>query len=275
MFYNPGDELWVMGKFTYGFTDKDLKDEEVDIWLLRDCDTTWEKIATTLTTPEDGSHPTIEGVEDTGGWVYFQVPADANLGIGRHRFELVVAGDLSHTPVFVDIVDPATPIVSSDVDGTLTTEETEEFTALASGELPQANADAATVLWGFVEKGYRVYYLTARPEFLVDRTRDFLNVRGFPPGLVRTTLNTTGALGDAAIAYKTGELEAIGARGLVPAWVFGNTDSDAAAYENAGILPLEQRIMFQYDDVEFGGRRIEAYAELLSEVDALDPAVCP
>jgi hypothetical protein len=33
--------------------------------------------------------------------------------------------------------------------------------------------------------------------------------------------------------------------------------------------------MFQYDDAEFGARRIDAYAELLPEVDALDPAICP
>jgi hypothetical protein len=103
---NPGDPVWIMGKFTYGVLDKDLKDEEVDIWMLRDCGSTWEKLATVLTTPEDGAHPTTEGVEDTGGWVYFQLPSDIELGLGRHRFELVVAGDLSHTPVYVQVVEP-------------------------------------------------------------------------------------------------------------------------------------------------------------------------
>ena len=77
---------------------------------------------------------------------------------------------------------------------------------------------------------------------------------------------------DAAVGYKTGELAWLSGKGMLPAWAFGNTDSDAEAYDNGAIQPLNQRIFFQYDDA-FGGRRIEAYTELLSEVDAL-PAVC-
>jgi hypothetical protein len=272
MFYNPGDAVWVMGKFTYGITDKDLKDEEVDVWLLRGCGDTWEKLATVRTTEED-EHPTTEGVDDSGGWVFYQLPQELALEPGRHRFELVVGGDLSHTSVFVDVVTPQTPLVVTDVDGTLTTSETEEFGALLTGDLPDANADSAAVLHALVGKGYRVFYLTARPEFLGQRTRDFLDQHGYPPGLVHTTLNTTGALGSAAHDFKLGELQAIGARGLMPAWAFGNTDSDASAFFEAGIQPNEHRVFFQYDDSAHGSRTIQAYAELLGEIDALPP-VC-
>jgi hypothetical protein len=272
LFVNPGEPVWIIGKFTYGLNDKDLKDEEVDVWMLRDCGDTWEKVGTAVTT-EEGEHPTVEGVEDSGGWVYYQLPSDLQLAPGRHRFELVVAGDLSHVPVYVDVVAPGTPLVVSDVDGTLTTSENEEFGALLTGATPDANADAAAVLSGLADKGYRVFYLTARPEFLVERTRQFIRERGFPPGLVHTTLNTTGATGDAAVAYKLGELQAIAARGLVPSWAFGNTETDAEAFFSAGIQPAEQRVMYLFEDTAFGSRTIGSYASLLPEIAALPP-VC-
>lgn len=273
MFYNPGNTIWVIAKFAYGPTDKDIHDEEVDIYLNRDCSDQWELVGTELTT-EDEEHPTVEGVEDSGGWVFFDATS-LNLGEGRHRFLMVVAGDLTTTEVLVEVIKPGTPIVISDVDGTLTTEETEEFSALASGDLPQSNVDSANVLQGLAEKGYRIYYVTARPEFLVQRTRDFLKAHQYPPGLVHATLNTTGATGEEAVVYKTGELAAIAARGLVPAWAFGNTETDAEAYNNGNILPLQQRIMFQFTDKVYGARRIEAYTELLPEVAASSPVVCP
>ena len=272
LFVNPGEPVWVIGKFTYGLVDKDLKDEEVDVWMLRDCAGTWEKVGTSITT-EEGAHPTVEGVEDSGGWVYFQLPSNIQLGLGRHRFELVVAGDLSHVPVYVDVVEPGTPIIVSDVDGTLTTSENEEFTALLTGDTPQANPDAATVLHTLADKGYRIFYLTARPEFLVERTREFVRDRGFPPGLVHTTLNTTGATGEEAVAYKSGELAAIAARGLVPSWAFGNTITDAEAFASAGIEPADQRVMYLFEDPDFGSRTIPSYTSLLPELDAL-PLVC-
>jgi len=274
MFYGPDDDVWLLGKFTYGILDKDLKDEEIDIWFLRDCGGAWEKIGTARTTEEDGSHETIEGVEDTGGWLYYQLPADLSLGPGRHRFELVVGGDLSHTPLYVDIVPPQTPIIVSDVDGTLTTSETEEFTDLLTGDIPASNVDSPQVLTALANKGYRVFYLTARPEFLVGRTREFLAQHGYPPGVVHTTLGPLGATGDAAHEYKVGELSAIAARGLLPSWAFGNTETDASAFFAAGIGPADRRIMFQFEDTITGDRTIQAYTELLPEVAATD-SLCP
>jgi hypothetical protein len=191
MYYNPDDTIWVMGKFAYGVSDDDIKDEDVDVWLDRGCDGAWELLDTVRTT-DDGDHPTVEGVEDTGGWVFYDATS-LDLGVGRHRFLLVVGGDLSTTEVYVDLVEPGTPIILSDADGTLT----------------------------------------------------------------------------------TAELAALADRGLVPAWAFGNTASDAEAYDNAGVLPLDQRIMFRFSDDSWGARRLEDYAELLPEIDAAPPVTCP
>lgn len=272
MFYNPGDDVWVMAKFAYGVTDKDLEDEDVDVYLDRGCGGSWEYLDT-VRTSDGHQNPTIEGVADSGGRVFFRIPSEVKLEPGRHRFELVVAGDHTHTPVFVDIVPRGEPIVVSDVDGTLTSSENAEFGALLTGSLPDTHDGAPEVLQTLADKGYRVLYLTARPEYLLGRTREFLDQHGFPQGIVHTTLTMTGTTGDGARAYKTAELQAVGQRGLVPAWGFGNRDSDAQTYTTIGIRPASHCVLYQWDDPGLGCQRIESYQDLLGEIEALAP-VC-
>lgn len=272
LFLNPGDEQWLIGKFAYGITDKDMKDEEVDIYLLRGCQGAWEKLDTVLTT-EEGAHSTVEGVEDDGGRVYFRIPAGKELAVGRHRVHMVLAGDLTATELFIEVVPPGTPVFVSDVDGTLTTEETEEYASLLTGSISNVRPDAPQAFQHLVSKGYRPFYMTARPDWLVGRTREFLSAHGLPPGIVHTTLTGTGALGSSAADFKTGELNVMNSRGLTPQWAFGNTDTDAQAYADTGIQPAAHRVFMQFTDTVYGGRRIEAYTELLSEFSALAP-VC-
>jgi LNS2-like protein (lipin/Ned1/Smp2) len=273
LFLNPGDQVWALAKFTYGPTDKDLRGEDVDVYLARDCGSSWQKLGTARTT-DDGDHATVEGVSDTGGWVFFPVPASLGLGEGRHRFRFVVAGDLTTAESFVEIVKPGTPIVVSDVDGTLTTSELEEFGDLLTGDIPEVNQGAPELVNAWAARGYRRLYLTARPEWLAGRTREFVRLRGLPEGVVHTTLGFTGATGSAAAAFKTGELAQLASKGLVPTFALGNTDTDAEAYSNAGIDPVGHRIFLQFTDEVFGGRRVESYTELLGEAQAL-PDLCP
>jgi hypothetical protein len=268
----PSSEQWLIGKFAYGVIDKDLKDEEVDVWLDRDCGGGWEKLGTALTTQEN-QHPMVEGVSDSGGRVYFRIPSEKQLGMGRHRARLVVAGDLSVADVVIEVLPPGVRFFVTDVDGTLTATETEEYGALLTASVSEARPDAAGALTMLAQKGYRPFYITARPEFLVGRTREFVQVHGFPFGLVHTT-TALGATGSAAVAFKKAELdEAIG-RGALVDWAFGNTASDADAYFLAGVQPNDHRIFIQYTDSANSGRRIESYGELLAEISAL-PAVCP
>ncbi len=286
LFLNPGDPQWVIAKFAYGIEpqnvltfDNDLEDEQVDIWLLRDCGTQWEKLGSVNTTNDDifgnGPHATVEGVKDDGGRVYFEIPADKKLDIGRHRFRLVARGDLSFTELFIEVVKPGTPTFVSDIDGTLTESEFIEFEALLAGELPPVHPDAAKAFQLLVDRGYRPQYLTARPDWLGARTRETMDFYGFPPGIIHTTTGDTGALGGAAVEYKSGELAVMKGRGILPTFGFGNTDSDAEAYDTAPISPKSNRFYYQYDDTAFGGRRIESYTELLSEFGQLPEATCP
>lgn len=269
MIYADGDAQWLIGKFAYGLTDKDLEDEEVDVFVERGCGGTWEKLGTTRTT--DGATTPVEGVSGSGR-AFFRVPDDKALGVGRHRVRFVVAGDQTSTDLLVDVVPKGTKIVVSDVDGTLTDSETAEYPALLTGSLPGAQPQAADVLSGLAGKGYHVVYLTARPEWLTKRTHEFLTDRGFPPGVVHTTTGLTGAIGGAAASFKSDELAALEAHGHVIAWAFGNQPSDTDAYDAANVQPKDHRVFLQVTDAH-GGRRIERYADLLPVI-AAEPKIC-
>jgi hypothetical protein len=273
LFVNPGAPQTVIGKMAYGIVDKDLEDEEVDVYVQRDCGDAWQLLGTTVTTGENGPHPTVEGVDDSQGRVYFEIPESRRLGPGRHRIRLVVAGDGTSTDLFLDIVPPKTPFFLSDVDGTLTSSENIEFLKLLEGELPDTHPGAPEALRALAAKGYRPMYLTARPEWLVQRTRDFLDKHGFPPGIVHTSTSLVGAgFGASAATFKTGELGMLAGKGLVPTFAFGNMPSDSDAYGTANVQPPDHRIFYQISGA-FTGRRIDAYTELVPGFEAL-PGAC-
>jgi hypothetical protein len=269
----PGAPQWLLGRFAYGLFDSPLTGEDVDIHLLRGCGSTWEKLGTARTT-RAGEHPATEGVDDDGGRVFWEIPAAQALGPGRHRVLFSVAGDRTTAELYVEVLPPEAPFFVSDVDGTLTTSETADFTALLTGALPDANAGAAELLGVLAAKGYRPLYLTARPEWLVGRTREFLAKQGFPAGLLRTTAGALiGATGAPAVMYKTDELARLAGRGHRPAFVIGNTETDAEAYDNAAVEPRNHRLYFKFTDGRGMGRRFDDYADLLGEFRAL-PARC-
>jgi phosphatidate phosphatase PAH1 len=267
-FVNPGQRQTIIAKFAYGLTDVDLEDEEVDVYVQRDCTSGWEQVGTAITTT-DGNAPNLEGVTPANGRIYFPIPAGKELGPGRHRVLLVVAGDGTSTELTIDVVPPKTPIFVSDVDGTLTSSEAVEFVKLLTDDLPETHRGAPEALRALAAKGYRPVYVTARPEWLTQRTRDFLDKHGFPPGIVRTSTTLTGAgFGDAAANFKKGEMNELARRGLVPTFGFGNKQSDADAYAP---IPIANRRIFLKADTS-SGRRIESYTELLPELSNLAAA---
>jgi hypothetical protein len=90
------------------------------------------------------------------------------------------------------------------------------------------------------------------------RPADPLSVNGFPDALLYTTTGIVVAFGDQATAFKCKLLKRVVTdRGYRPAYAFGNTASDAAAYESIDIQPVEHRMFFAFDDQAFGGRRCE------------------
>jgi hypothetical protein len=249
-FYPVGAPQWVLGKFSYGEA-VDLTDEDVDIFVLRGCGGTWEKLGTTTTTTIL-EHDTVEGVVDDGARVFFQIPDAKKLDVGRHRVRMVVAGDHTVAEQFIEVLPPGTPLLVSDVDGTLTEnqpgssvvcDEESDFPALArmlvgEPDEPKLHEGVSKLYRSIVSAGYRPMYLTARPEFLVPHTRKFLREKNrsdgrgdLPQGLVHTTITLTGAFNAAAQAFKTDELKRLVAKGFDVRFGFGNRPSDVAAYD--------------------------------------------
>lgn len=270
LYLRESDPQWALAKFSYGLADDDIQDEDVDVYLDRGCSGAWETLGLATTT-NDGDHETIEGVEDTGGRVYFEIPAAVRLGPGRHRVLFVVRGDHSTAEQLIDVVPASTRFVVTDVDGTQTESETAEWASLLTGSGPASQPHGAEALETFARRGYRLLYLTARPEWLEPRTHAWLDEQGYPPGLVHTTLGGTGATGAPAEMFKTDELSALQARfpGGV-AYGIGNTETDAAAYVSAG-LPPERIVSYRFDGA--GATRMDDYAELVTIASAL-PALC-
>lgn len=271
LFVNPGAPQTIIAHFTYGLTNTNLEDEDVAVFVQRDCATGWEELGTATTTKASAPHPSVEGVVDGGGRVYFEVPKDKALGPGRHHVRLVVKGDGSSTDLFLDVVPARTPIFISDVDGTLTSSEDVEFAVMLIGVQPNTHPEAPEALRELAAKGYRPIYLTARPEWLVNRTREFLDQHGFPPGIVHTSTSFTGGgTGASAAAFKTNEMALLAQKGLVPTFGFGNMPSDSQAYQT--IPQVKNRFFYQIQG-DFQGQNIQAYNELLPEL-AKVAAVC-
>jgi hypothetical protein len=277
LFLKEGSKQWAMAKFAYGAPtpDNDAQDEDVDVYLLRDCGTAWTKVGTYRTT-NDGEHATVEGVEDTGGRVYvdLSVTEPIPLGVGRHRVHFVMTGDNSQTDQYIEVLPADAKVVVTDVDGTLTASESASWSEAFGGSPPAANAGAADAITALSRKGYYVFYLTARPEFFVQKTRDWLESKGFPIGIVHTSFSSIGETGSAGIAFKSGELAALkAATGVVPTYGFGNTETDTNAYEAAKITPASNRYFYKYMTDLKGGTYHDDYTKLVTPFEAL-PAVC-
>jgi len=272
LFVSPGARQTIIAHFAYGITDTYLEDEDVDVFVQRDCASGWEALGTATTTTGSAPHAPVEGVSDPGGRLYFEIPEARRLGPGRHRVRLVVQGDGSSTDLFIDVVPPKTRFFVSDVDGTLTSSENIEYAALLVGVTPATHSGAPEALRALAAKGYRPMYLTARPEWLVQRTRDFLEEHGFPPGIIHTTAWELGPVGNGgAAAFKTEELRMLAAKGLVPTFGFGNMPTDSQAY--AAAIPVVNNRFFYQISGEFTGRRMDTYDELLPELGRV-AAVC-
>ncbi len=272
----PTEDQFVVAKFAYGIADKDLEGEEVDIYLQTNC-TTWDKLGTG-TTLRDGRHKNwdkhddiYENVKARAGILNFKIPDSKRLGIGRHRVRLVVAGDGTFTDMYLDIVPPGTQVFVTDIDGTLTTSESVEFIKLLEGKVAGAHPSSANAMRILASKGYRPFYMSARPSWLTPRSREFVAERNFPQGMVHSSPVETGLLGKAAADYKLAELEFLTKRGFIIAYAFGNQPSDSEAYATLKI-PKQNRIFYQIKG-DYVGRSINSYAELITEFNAL-PNVC-
>ncbi len=271
LFLRDGDPQWAIAKLAYGSVDKDLHDEEVEVWVLRGCAGSWEPLGTAITT-RDGEHETVLGVDDSGGRVYLEIPAAQRLPIGRHRIHFVVRGDHTTADQYIEVLPADARFVVTDVDGTQTEAELAEFEAVFGGDDPTARPYGAEMLQAYAARGYHVFYLTARPEWLHLRTHEWLRSHGYPEGIVHTTLDGNPAFGTAAHEFKVAHLALL--RASFPAAIeaaFGNTDTDESAFL-ASEIPNDRVFLYQFEPL-MGGTRIDDYGPMVDRANAA-PLMC-
>jgi phosphatidate phosphatase PAH1 len=181
-------------------------------------------------------------------------------------------------------VDDATrSAVISDIDETLTTSDAEWLTQIVNpSHDPAMRPDADTLMRGYIDRGYRIFYITSRGELLRlldgttarDATETWLDDHGFPyrsdnvymaPGLA--------ALNGAAADYKTGVIEDLLADGFDVAYAYGNADTDIEAYKAAGI-PDDDIFLVGQLAGQFGVVPIETPDAYTNHLSFLDTVPC-
>lgn len=272
----------LVGKFAYGVFDKDLKDEDVEVYLQRQAPCgRWESEGV-WETSEDGEYGDRFGVADDGGRVFLELPPARLRPVGWHPVRMLVLGDHSTAAFRLGVLHPGTEAVVFDIDGTLTTADfeliRELFDDLLRGDyVPEMYPAAPDVVWTWQQRGYLVIYLTGRPDLLRGISEAWLRELGFPAGAVHLTDTNQQALPtEAGVArYKAEFLQRLQTElGLELVAAYGNASTDISAYEQAGV-PKERTFIIGSNAGHEGTVAVEDYGSHLLELQDLPEAAAP
>ena len=225
---NPGAKVTVVGKFAYGDVGKDLEDEPVSVWL-DDC----SKLA------RIGS-----GETDDDGRAAIEITAPPHPG--EYTLHFVVTGDGSSTRASLWVLAPGTPVVVFDIDGTLTQSDAEvnkdvldeHFDRMYDGDYaPVTYVDGRELAQTWVDKGVLPIYVSGRPYWLSQYSRDWLASEEFPRGMVRTTDRHRDVVPkiEGVGKFKAATLRRLLALGVDVQAAYGNALTDIWAYADVGI----------------------------------------
>lgn len=205
------------GKLAYTAADKDVGDEDVEVFAC--FPDGWRRIGRART--------------DREGRFALALAGAARLPVGMRDLFAHVPGHGGGVRFLAYVAPRGTDAIVSDVDGTLTESEDAILNTVVFGDdiAPQPHAPRALEQ---AAAGRPVIYLTARGDQYTEVTRRWLAVHGFPRGPLRLAPTTIVKPGARTVAFKTGTLQAL--RIPIAAGI-GNRASDIAAYANAGLPP--------------------------------------
>src|SRR3954470_22503692 len=207
------------GWISYTLVDKALEDEDVDVFACRTG--AWRKVGTART--------------DDEGHFALALSGATRLPVGMRDLFVSVVGDRTGVG-FLGYVAPAgTPVVVSDVDGTLTSSENAFLETIALGGEPGAQPGAAQAFAAAAAAGKQLVYITARGNQFTTATRRWLDAKGFPRGPVRLSPSFVTLPGGDTVEFKAGALSALSAAGFALSAGVGNRATDVAAYAGARI----------------------------------------
>lgn len=221
---NPRTSANVEGKFSYGKVSKDLEDEEV--WLqISDASGSWASVG--------------KGLTDSDGRVTLLVPYRYLTRFGPTPFRFVVSGDLSQAQGYIWVLKPGTTAVVFDIDGTLTTGDSELIDDAFGGDI-DARAGSVDLVRHWADAGHLPVFLTGRPYMYNPSTRTWLQKLGFPLGPLATAnsmgqaMPTQGGVGK----FKTNWLRSLQNNAKVSLQAaYGNASTDICGFARAGISP--------------------------------------
>lgn len=256
---SPGEAGRLRARFTYGAFDKDLGDEDVELWLRR-CPG-WVKVGTTTT--------------DDDGIAHFDLPRD--LPKGEWSVKALVLGDGTTANGVVAVWPAGTQAIVTDIDGTLTTSDWEavQDVALGSDAEMYPDADAAMRLWA--SKGYRILFLTGRPQAVNRYSRSWLEDHAFPRMPMQLTDDAEQVFPtDSGVrTFKGGRLRELSAKGIEWQMAYGNATTDIDAYADAEIPKSDTWIIGSHAGEAFTQSLPNSYTSHLSLVRALPDASQP
>ncbi len=215
------DPQQLEGWISYTIADKALEDENVDVFACND-QQQWQNVGSATT--------------DDEGHFSLSLTGSARLGIGLRDLYVSVTGDRTGVSFLAYVAPDGSPLLVSDVDGTLTSSENAFAETIVLGIEPDAQPGAATAYAAAKAKGYQPVFVTARGNQYTTDTRQWLSDQGFPRGPVRLSPSFVTLPGGDTIDYKTSTITALG-QGLDVAMGVGNRDSDITAYTNSDVAP--------------------------------------
>lgn len=260
-----GADATISGKLAYGAASKDLEDEQVELWLSR-CDSSGLQHITNAQTDDDGR-------------VTMKIPSKWLETPGRYTARLRVSADGSFVDATLWALPKGSPVIVFDIDGTLTTRDSELFKdlqadlfdPLRSGDyVPAARASGAALTQRWRKLNYPIVYLTGRPYWLTERSRAWLNDGGFAPGALMLASSSKELLPreDSVGAYKLARLRTLLGAGFVIHAAYGNAKTDVFAYKQAGI-PAARTFIVGPHGGEQGSQALGAdYTAHLKALDA-------
>lgn len=253
-------EQIIEGELRYGLLDKDLAEEDVEIFA---CD-------------GENWHSLGEATTDAQGHFTKILSGHERLPIGKRQLYLSVKGDQSSFLMLAIVLPEGAKTVVSDVDGTLTSSENAYPKSLMSQAAVLAHQGAKEVLTAFVEKCYQPVYVTSRGRQFTKSTHTWLSEQGFPIGPLRLAPSLITMPGEATSAYKSSVLTKLQESGINIAAGIGNRTSDIIAYQTAHVpLIFIKRPEFDEETKTYIEKSAAIffwhYQELLARIKALPP----
>lgn len=250
------------GKFSYGSVSKDLEDELVRV-SIDDC-AGWRSLGDFAT--------------DDDGRVAVPVPADLFTSPGVHEVRYQVLGDGSTTASYVWALPRGTRLALTDIDGTMTRSDAELFQQIFDGShVPVAYPGAVDLMTAHATRGHVVFYLTGRPYWLMQKSRDWLRELAFARGPLHVTdANREAVPSESGVgAFKRDYIAALLARGYVIDAAYGNAATDVYAYLGAGLPADAVWIIGKHAGAQGTSGATDSWTARAAEVTALPPVTQP